>query len=569
MASSRKSLFMEGTKKPLNSPKAARPHAVQVASPAKSNKASVGKKFKPKVKSDKEKVVVITEESCKQQDVGVVSTEKSEFVGDDQMEIDKTPTEELDVSTDRVSPKDVNLEIKEPEKTLESHVGRGRSDSDERFRPIFRLGSHTEGEEEAGSDTNENVSEMDQGNMALPQFKKGSTSTPIRLNISLAASANDTSHTRLHKKHSVTDEVEDMSLSSSGFSPCSTSASFKSFDGRNRIDDFSDDSDCPKLRESIDLSDDAEVASLTKPLNQQLRVLTSLSPGTQSSSPDCRSSSPVSAEAKTGGELIRRLSDHLMFVDYLRRRDLSSCVSHFPSDMTITNFRNLTDEELKEKYSIESGTLRAKLMRAIVHATREELDTDESDGGHPPSPIPTSPIIRRCHDELPLGIPSTFRRLQRTLSEDSRQRRRESLPSTPISLPTNLANFSGSGLHHSGLASTSTGQGVGQTVSALVEPNLLRMKNSILGQSAPSLTAGMQPYEEDATRREHVPGTAYPLSVTPTLSCDGEEGTVARQIKKIENTPGRIPNASKRRRERIQEAKRTHPRTIENVSKNR
>ena len=40
-------------------------------------------------------------------------------------------------------------------------------------------------------------------------------------------------------------------------------------------------------------------------------------------------------------------------------------------------FRNLSDEELREKYSIESGTLRAKLMRAIVQATREELDTDE------------------------------------------------------------------------------------------------------------------------------------------------------------------------------------------------
>lgn len=28
-------------------------------------------------------------------------------------------------------------------------------------------------------------------------------------------------------------------------------------------------------------------------------------------------------------------------------------------------------------------------------------------------------------------------------------------------------------------------------VGALIEPNLLRMKNSILGQSAPSLTAGL------------------------------------------------------------------------------
>jgi hypothetical protein len=39
-------------------------------------------------------------------------------------------------------------------------------------------------------------------------------------------------------------------VSSSGFSPGSTSASLKSFEGRNRIDDFSDDSDTNKLRES-------------------------------------------------------------------------------------------------------------------------------------------------------------------------------------------------------------------------------------------------------------------------------------------------------------------------------
>jgi hypothetical protein len=55
-----------------------------------------------------------------------------------------------------------------------------------------------------------------------------------------------------------------MSLSSSGFSPGSTSASLKSFEGRNRIDDFSDDSDTNKLRESAEFSDDMEVAGKLK-----------------------------------------------------------------------------------------------------------------------------------------------------------------------------------------------------------------------------------------------------------------------------------------------------------------
>ena len=65
------------------------------------------------------------------------------------------------------------------------------------------------------------------------------------------------------------------------------------------------------------------------------------------------------------------------------------------------------------------------------------------------SPSPLSPNVRRSLDEFPLGRPGSIRRLQRTLSEDSR-RRRESLPSTPISLPSNMNNMtSHSGLGHS------------------------------------------------------------------------------------------------------------------------
>ncbi|XP_078318625.1 microtubule-associated serine/threonine-protein kinase 3-like isoform X3 [Crassostrea virginica] len=344
-------------------------------------------------------------------------------------------------------------------RTSISSPGSGNSDSFDK-RPVFRLGGDSESADEHNSDNNSSPS-----NLKGPSCKGDGVSPAI----------NVSSH-RGPRKHSHAEETEDASFSSSGFSPCSTSASFKSFDGRNRIDDFSDDSDCPRLRESIDLSDDAEVASITVPLNRQLRVVTSLEP---TYTPQRKkSASPVSSEAQTGGELIRRLSHHLMFVDYLRKRGLSSCLNHFPPDMTIDNFRNLSNEELKETYKIDSSSLRERLMHAIVQATREELETDTESDGCLTSPSPLSPNVRRSLDEFPLGRPGSIRRLQRTLSEDSR-RRRESLPSTPISLPSNMNNMTS----HSGL---------GHSVGALIEPNLLRMKNSILGQSAPSLTAGLK-----------------------------------------------------------------------------
>lgn len=365
-----------------------------------------------------------------------------------------------------VSSKDLRVDVIERRKrTSIDSPGSGNSDTCDR-RPVFRLGGDSESADEHNSDSNGSPSTLTR------PTSKGDFVSPA-INVSVDSSHR---HDRGARKQSHMDETEDASFSSSGFSPCSTSASFKSFDGRNRIDDFSDDSDCPRLRESIDLSDDAEVASITVPLNRQLRVVTSLEP---TYTPQRKkSSSPVSSEAQTGGELIRRLSHHLMFVDYLRKRGLSSCLNHFPPDMTIANFRNLNNEELKETYKIESSSLRERLMHAIVQATKEELEAETESDGCLISPSPLSPSVRRSLDEFPLGRPGSIRRLQRTLSEDSR-RRRESLPSTPISLPSNMNNITS----HSGL---------GHSVGALIEPNLLRMKNSILGQSAPSLTAGLK-----------------------------------------------------------------------------
>ena len=217
-------------------------------------------------------------------------------------------------------PKDVLTISDQGKRTSMSSPGSGNSDSFDK-RPVFRLGGDSESADEHNSDNNSSPS-----NLKGPSCKGDGVSPAI----------NVSSH-RGPRKHSHAEETEDASFSSSGFSPCSTSASFKSFDGRNRIDDFSDDSDCPRLRESIDLSDDAEVASITVPLNRQLRVVTSLEP---TYTPQRKkSASPVSSDAQTGGELIRRLSHHLMFVDYLRKRGLSSCLNHFPPDMTIDNFR--------------------------------------------------------------------------------------------------------------------------------------------------------------------------------------------------------------------------------------
>lgn len=226
-----------------------------------------------------------------------------------------------------VSSKDLRVDVIERRKrTSIDSPGSGNSDTCDR-RPVFRLGGDSESADEHNSDSNGSPATLTR------PTSKGDFVSPA-INVSVDSSHR---HDRGARKQSHMDETEDASFSSSGFSPCSTSASFKSFDGRNRIDDFSDDSDCPRLRESIDLSDDAEVASITVPLNRQLRVVTSLEP---TYTPQRKkSSSPVSSEAQTGGELIRRLSHHLMFVDYLRKRGLSSCLNHFPPDMTIANFR--------------------------------------------------------------------------------------------------------------------------------------------------------------------------------------------------------------------------------------
>ncbi|XP_060070360.1 microtubule-associated serine/threonine-protein kinase 3-like [Ylistrum balloti] len=419
------------------------------------------------------------------------------------------PSASDDSTTATVSLKDVNLDFKDVGHVDSEEGSREKTTAQKLFRPIFRLGSNesqkTDEEEnlpslELNSDTSslEQVTDLSSSitcqSGVSQQAVSDSVTTSVSFSISESTSTSELTSATVEKspkssrahRESINDELEEMSLSSSGFSPCSTTASFRSFDGRSRIDDFSDDnSDCPRLRESIDLSDDMqdmEVASFTVPLNKQLRIVTSMDRSLRPSAPDRRASSPANMEAQTGGGLLKRLSHHLLFVDFMRRKGLSSFLNNFPSDMTIDSFRHLTDGELQETYHIDNSSVRARIMHAVGQASREDLDTDESDSGMAGSPGPVSPRIRRpAQDEFPLGLhmPGGIRRLQRTLSEDYRgHRRRESLPSTPTGLPTNL----------------SASGHLGHSVGALIEPtNLMRMRNIVLGQSAPSLT-GMKDF---------------------------------------------------------------------------
>lgn len=48
----------------------------------------------------------------------------------------------------------------------------------------------------------------------------------------------------------------------------------------------------------------------------------------------------------------------------------------FKMKFNVSDRRNLSNEELKETYKIESSSLRERLMHAIVQATKEELEAE-------------------------------------------------------------------------------------------------------------------------------------------------------------------------------------------------
>ncbi|XP_005100622.2 microtubule-associated serine/threonine-protein kinase 2, partial [Aplysia californica] len=291
---------------------------------------------------------------------------------------------------------------------------------------------------------------------------------------------------------SSSDQFEDsedvLSASSSDFSPGSTLSSLglEKFQG---VDELSDDGSSEgKLRESTDFSDDAcgemrpsEHTVLT-PVNKQLRIVTSVD---RALFPHRRSSvsSPKVDRVLNFGRSSSENLEHIAFVDFLKRLKLQQYLKNFPPNMSLMDFKLTTEDELSEVYGVYDADGRKALLKAIEMAREdEESDTDSLSDFHSPattSPLP-SPLLRKCREELPFGgAPGGLRRLQRTLSEDTKQRRRESMPSTPTATapPPPLAH----------------------TIGALIEPtNLLRMKNTALGQSAPSLTNSLK---ETVTRK--------------------------------------------------------------------
>lgn len=138
----------------------------------------------------------------------------------------------------------------------------------------------------------------------------------------------------------VTDESEEMSIS--GLSPCSTSTSMKSFDGRNRSDDFSDDScnEFPKVVGSVELSgESSDLDSLTQsvPVNRQLKIVTSLDKILQPPTPERRASSPAPISPLIGAQLAQH--SRLTFVNFLRKCGLSAYLHYFHADMNLKMFR--------------------------------------------------------------------------------------------------------------------------------------------------------------------------------------------------------------------------------------
>lgn len=174
-------------------------------------------------------------------------------------------------------------------------------------------------------------------------------------------------------------KVEFEGWSSSRLSPTnkSTSGSLKSTEGRNRIDDFSDDSDCSKLRESSEFSDDMQELDHPGhfvPLNKQLQIVTSMDRLTDGGRRRRSHSPPKSSDQG----LLHQVSSRLPFVDFMRRCGLSSYLYYLPADMSLERFRNLRRQDLRDVYNIVDPGVQEKLLKAIYRAKEEDTDDDVS-----------------------------------------------------------------------------------------------------------------------------------------------------------------------------------------------
>ncbi|XP_053394336.1 microtubule-associated serine/threonine-protein kinase 3-like isoform X2 [Mercenaria mercenaria] len=308
-----------------------------------------------------------------------------------------------------------------------------------------------------------------------------STSTPIKFSLFDEQKEPPTTVIRKHPpkfsliREAAAEDFDSLSLSSD-YSPTATTTSLKSFDGRNRIDDFSDESDSSRMKESSEFSDDPDFHSHAHfvPLNKQLQIVTSMD-RLMDRSPRRRSHSPPKSNDQG---LHHHLPARLQFVDFMRSNGLSTYLYYLPADMTLEKFRLLTRQDLVDQYNIVDPCVLERLQKAIRRA--REVDTDEESDLGSAGSAPLSPVsFRRSQEEFtsPLHLHGGIRRLQRTLSEDNK-RRRDSMPTTPLGAPPALGSMG-----------TPTPSPLGHTVGALIEPtNLMKMRNTILGQSAPSLT---------------------------------------------------------------------------------
>ncbi|ESO92463.1 hypothetical protein LOTGIDRAFT_162771 [Lottia gigantea] len=217
--------------------------------------------------------------------------------------------------------------------------------------------------------SSETVSELDESNLSPSppsgneSERKYSSSTPKSKHDQNSSSEQTPNNRRSSLlRENAFDEVEDMSISSSEFSPCSTSTSL-------RLEDLSDEGSMSdsKLRESIEFSDDMTEIHIPEPhlpINKQLRIVTSVD---RALHPRRKSSLARSLGRSSSDNL-----DHLVFLEFMKKSQLSSFVQYFPSTLTMKDFRCLTEEDLQDQYKIDDAQCRKLILKAVDKAKEEE-----------------------------------------------------------------------------------------------------------------------------------------------------------------------------------------------------
>ncbi|CAG5125700.1 unnamed protein product, partial [Candidula unifasciata] len=205
-----------------------------------------------------------------------------------------------------------------------------------------------------------------------------SASTPARSRRQTFCGISYLSRGNLARDNNIEDSEDMHSVSSSDFSPGSTRSSFglEKFHG---ADDLSDDTSVDgKLRESTDFSDDPEARIpgdqlMTTPVNRQLRIVTSVDRALRPH----RKISACSPKILNLGRSSSENLEHIAFIDYLKRLRLGQYLKHFPSNMSMLDFRLTSEDELIEVYGVQDLEARKALLRAIDTARdEEESDTD-------------------------------------------------------------------------------------------------------------------------------------------------------------------------------------------------